>query len=94
MNLKKARELCEKATPGPWVHYSEGEIIEPKGSMVIFDDRLGPAQKQHDCNYIAFFHPERVKAMLDLIEATAPEMHYVGCTCRPCSALEALNEHN
>lgn len=76
-DLRKAKELCERATPGPW---SVREPVARAGYKVdcvrYFDETPGVCGDHskhwpltsYDAEYIAYFDPTRIAAMVEEIE--------------------------
>lgn len=78
MKLERMREICEGATPGPWLGVSRGRgctsWVEtckrplPNGQLVLVQHIFFDS----DAAYIATFSPERVRLLLELCKAVAP----------------------
>lgn len=85
-DLKKLREVAEKATPGPWWIDSHGSAMISHGAdqktVFIADPRIGKATRNEetgnlshwpndwDATYIATFNPQTILALLDAYEAS------------------------
>ena len=87
--LTELRALALAATPGPWVQQPDGWTVRrvvaqdasQRGWRVAYTYASGPdrvEQEVADAAYIAALSPERVLAMLDVIEAAKAMRDYAG----------------
>lgn len=92
MTLTHLRALAEAATPGPWVSPT-GDYVwagEHENILIASSDEEGRsfAERRADMNYIAYMHPQRVLALIDVIEAAkamrGDRLNKIGTFLMPC----------
>jgi len=70
---QRARELCDAATPGPWtcgpVHVIRSKFIDEQGRRCTRYVAECVSGDERDAAYIAALSPDRVRKLLDCIEA-------------------------
>lgn len=81
VDTQKLRELLEKATPGPWKHVVEDNIIYADAAprlrlldLIVRSIDTSSEQRDADAAYIAAANPDAVSALLDEIDRLRAEL--------------------
>jgi hypothetical protein len=78
IDLKKLREVAEKATPGPWLYRGKSasfHSLPEEGTAYTYGPSIMEPEdnllKDQDAEFIATFNPQTILALLDAYEAIA-----------------------